>query len=64
MNGGWSRVAGTSGLDVGTASFSCKTCLVMMPSVYSAACRASGASVGQVRSRCPVPAPWRRMWAA
>ena len=24
--------------------------------------QASGGSLGQVTSRCPVPAPWRRMW--
>ena len=62
-NTGCSRAAGTLGLDVGTGSFSWNTCLVMRPSTSSASCRASGGSVGQVRSRCPVPAPWRRMWA-
>ena len=62
-NMGCSRVAGTSGLDVGTASLSCNTCLVMMPRVSSACCRASGGSVGQVRSRCLVPALGRRMSA-
>ena len=62
-NTGCLRAAGTSGLDVGTGSVSWNTCLVMRPSTSSASCRASGGSVGQVRSRCPVPAPWRRMWA-
>ena len=38
-NTGCSRVAGTSGLDVGTVSFSWNTCLVMMPSVSLASCR-------------------------
>ena len=60
---GCSRVAGTSGLDVGTASFSWNTCLVMRPSTSSASRRVSGGSLGQVRSRCPVPVPWRRTWA-
>ena len=58
-----SRAAGTSGLDVGTGSFSWNTCYVMRPSTSSASCRASGGSVGGVKRGCPVPAPWRRMWA-
>ena len=63
VNTGCSRVAGTSGLDVGTASVSWNTSLVMVPSVSSAACRDSGGTVGQVRSCCPAYAPWRRMGA-
>ena len=57
-------MTGTSRLDVGRASVSLNTCLVMMPSVSPAACRAWGASVGQMRSRCPAYAPWRRVRAA
>ena len=64
VNTGCSQVAGQWGLDMGTASICWNTFLVMMPSVSSAACRALGWSVGQVRSRCPVSAPWQRMWAA
>ena len=62
-NTGCLRVAGTSGLDVGKASFGWNTSLVMRPSTSSAFRGVSDGSVGQVRSRCPVPVPWRRMWA-
>ena len=43
-NTGFSRAAGTLGWEVGMVSFSWTTCLVMMPTVSSAACRASGGS--------------------
>ena len=52
-NTGCSRVAGTSGLDVGTVSFSWNTCLVMRPSTSSAS---RGPGEKPVPGACPVAA--------
>ena len=55
-----SRAAETSGLDVGTVSFSWNSCLVMKPSTLSASGRASGGSRFLLRgAACGPCSGWR-----